>query len=123
VVVAGLNRDYLAGLLILDLQSCRASFPELPADASLTVLARHPALRAELAARLGAHVAAHAGSSTHLARALVLEAAPSLDAGEITDKGSINQRAVLQARAALVEQLYQPEGDASVLVIAAAKAP
>jgi feruloyl-CoA synthase len=123
VVIAGLNRDYLAGLLILDVQACRASFPELPAAAPLTALARHPALRAELAARLSAHATANAGSSTHLARALVLEAAPSLDAGEITDKGSINQRAVLQTQAALVEQLYKSASDAAVLVIAAAKAP
>jgi feruloyl-CoA synthase len=46
------------------------------------------------------------GSSNRVARALVLDEAPSLDAGEMTDKGSINQRAVLRRRAALVEELY-----------------
>jgi feruloyl-CoA synthase len=46
------------------------------------------------------------GSSNRIARAMVLDAPPSLDAGEMTDKGSINQRAVLGRRAALVEELY-----------------
>jgi feruloyl-CoA synthase len=46
------------------------------------------------------------GSSTRVARAILLDRPPSIDASEITDKGSINQRAVLKARAALVEELY-----------------
>jgi feruloyl-CoA synthase len=46
------------------------------------------------------------GSSNRIARALVLEAPPSLDAGELTDKGTINQRAVLSRRAAAVSELY-----------------
>ncbi len=58
----------------------------------------------ELAARL--RTLPSTGSSNRVARALVLEEAPSLDAGEMTDKGSINQRAVLRRRHALVEELY-----------------
>ena len=46
------------------------------------------------------------GSSTFVARAVVLGDPPSLDAREITDKGSINQKAVLQHRADIVEALY-----------------
>jgi feruloyl-CoA synthase len=46
------------------------------------------------------------GSSSRVARILLLDEPPSLDAGETTDKGSINQRAVLQRRAAAVEELY-----------------
>lgn len=49
---------------------------------------------------------AGAGSSQCPARALVLDAPPSIDAGEITDKGYINQRAVLALRAAEVERLH-----------------
>jgi feruloyl-CoA synthase len=48
------------------------------------------------------------GSSTLIARAIVLTEPLSLDAHEITDKGSINQRAVLTNRAALVDDLYSP---------------
>jgi feruloyl-CoA synthase len=58
----------------------------------------------ELAARL--RTLPSTGSSNRVARALVLDEAPSLDAGEMTDKGSINQRAVLRRRASLVEELY-----------------
>jgi feruloyl-CoA synthase len=46
------------------------------------------------------------GSSTRIARVLIMETPPSIDASEITDKGSINQRAVLLNRAALIEELY-----------------
>ena len=46
------------------------------------------------------------GSSSRIARAMVLEEPPSIDTGEMTDKGSINQRAVLARRASLVEELY-----------------
>jgi feruloyl-CoA synthase len=46
------------------------------------------------------------GSSTRLARALVLAEPPSIDQGEITDKGSINQRAVLTHRDADVVRMY-----------------
>jgi feruloyl-CoA synthase len=62
------------------------------------------ASREELLARL--RTLPSTGSSNRVARALVLDEAPSLDAGEMTDKGSINQRAVLRRRAALVEELY-----------------
>ena len=46
------------------------------------------------------------GSSTRVARALVLAEPPSIDKGEITDKGSINQRAVLAHRERDVERMY-----------------
>ena len=46
------------------------------------------------------------GSSTFVARAILLDEPPSIDAREITDKGSLNQKAVLRNRAALVEELY-----------------
>ncbi len=69
----------------------------------------------ELAARL--RTLPSTGSSNRVARALVLEEAPSLDAGEMTDKGSINQRAVLRRRAALVEELYMNPPSERVLWI------
>ena len=46
------------------------------------------------------------GSSNRIARAIVLEEAPSLDAGEMTDKGTINQKAVLRRRRDVVDKLY-----------------
>ena len=64
------------------------------------------ALRAELQARLDSFVAASTGSSTRIARMLVLRDAPSLDRGEVTDKGSINARAVIRHRPDAVAQVY-----------------
>jgi len=64
----------------------------------------------ELRARLQAvfdRLALHStGSSTRIARVLIMETPPSIDASEVTDKGSIAQHAVLQHRAALVAELY-----------------
>jgi feruloyl-CoA synthase len=76
---------------------------------------RHAELAAELKRRLVAFNANRSGSSTCVARALVLEEPASIDAGEITDKGYINQRAVLDRRAALVDALY--EGRGAVIVV------
>jgi feruloyl-CoA synthase len=99
-VVAGHDRDSVALLLFL----APSSLPP-------------PELRARLAASLRAHNAANPGTSSRIARALVLEEPASIDAGEITDKGYINQRAVLDRRSALVEQLYADVPNDAVLVI------
>jgi feruloyl-CoA synthase len=53
---------------------------------------------------------------TASARAIILDAPPSVDHNEITDKGYLNQRAVLAARAALVEMLYADPPDGSVIL-------
>ena len=65
-----------------------------------------PALRESCRRMLETLAAESTGSTTRIARALLLFDALSIDAGEITDKGSINQRAVLKTRSALVEDLY-----------------
>ena len=65
-----------------------------------------PEIMAELQARLDSFVAASTGSSTRIARMLVLRDAPSLDRGEVTDKGSINARAVIRHRPDAVAQVY-----------------
>jgi feruloyl-CoA synthase len=55
---------------------------------------------------LHAAAAESTGTSTFVARALLLDSPPSIDLREITDKGSLNQKAVLAHRAARVEELY-----------------
>jgi feruloyl-CoA synthase len=126
VVIAGLNEDFLAALLILDVQACRSHLPGAGGGSSaaaaaatldLAALAAHAPLRAELLARLRAHAAANTGSSTRIERAIILDTPPSLDAGEITDKGSINQRNVLATRASLIQVLYAAAPAASVLQV------
>jgi feruloyl-CoA synthase len=78
---------------------------------------RHPDLAGELRSRLAAFNAGRGGSSTRVARVLVLDEPPSIDAGEITDKGYINQRAVLDRRCAHVDALYTVDPAPFVLLV------
>ena len=114
-VIAGLDRDYIAAIIFVDLESCRALAPDLPGNAPLADVVRHPAVRARFDSLLGSFANQSTGSTSRVARAVLAEEPPSLDVGEITDKGSFNQRAVLDRRAALVEQLYAAEPSAQVL--------
>ena len=57
------------------------------------------------------------GSSTRIARLILLQDPPSLDASEITDKGSINQKAVLRHREDLVKDLYTTPPPAHVICL------
>jgi len=57
------------------------------------------------------------GSSTRIARVMVMEKPAAIDASEVTDKGSINQRAVLKNRAELVERLYAESPGPDIMVI------
>ena len=113
VVIAGIDQDYISALIFPDLDACRA----LVGDSALTLAqaAAHPDVRAHFAALLQSFAKKSTGSSTRIARALLLETGPSIDKGEMTDKGSINQRAVLGHRANLVDQLYAPEASPQTL--------
>jgi len=106
-VITGHGRDTLGMLAVLDVDGCRALCPDGAADAALSSLASHPALRRRFGELLASFNASASGSSTRVARALILDVPLSLDRQEVTDKGSINQAAVLAARAQLVEDLYR----------------
>ncbi|HEY8594680.1 MAG TPA: feruloyl-CoA synthase [Devosiaceae bacterium] len=116
VVLTGLNRPHIGALVFVDPDACRALVSELPVNASIADLVGHKALRAEFQDRLDALAARATGSSTRVARAILLETPPSIDRSEVTDKGSINQRAVMAAREALVEDLYADPPPPHVLV-------
>lgn len=105
VVIAGINRDEVSALVLLDLDGCRLINPTLPAD-NLTVTARDQLVREAFRERLIQFLSSATGSSTRITRAILLDAPLSIDKGEVTDKGSINQRAVLEHRGALIEELY-----------------
>lgn len=107
IVIAGLNRDALAAIVILDLDGCRLINPKL-AVGDTNAAAKDPLVRAAFRERFAGVLASATGSSNRITRAILLDAPLSIDRGEITDKGSINQRAVLEHRAALVEMLYAP---------------
>ena len=106
VVIAGIDRDYLAGLLIPDVAAC-ASAIGAPDQRSYEALTQNLQLRAILHERLKVHASRHPASSTCLVRAMLLPSPPKMDIGEITDKGSINQRSVLQNRPECVQSLYE----------------
>ncbi|MFC0284030.1 AMP-binding protein [Camelimonas abortus] len=114
-VVAGQDRDYIALLVFPNILACR-QLTGLP-EASAEELVAHPAVIARVRDGLTAYNAENPGSSTRVARALLMAEPPSVDGNEITDKGYINQRATLERRAALVERLYAPNPDPAVIVL------
>src|SRR3954447_10263840 len=114
VVIAGINRDELSALVVLDLDGCRIVNPALPSG-GLAAAASDPAIRQAFADRLKKFAAEATGSSTRITRAVLLDMPLSIDRGEVTDKGSINQRAVLEHRAALIDALYSPTPDPQVI--------
>lgn len=117
VVVAGLDRDFIAVLIFPDFDACAALCIDCAAGAPPAGILKNDAVRAEFQARLETQAAESTGSSNRIVRAILCEEPPSLDAGEITDKGSFNQRNVLERRAALVEQMYLAEPPRNVLRI------
>jgi feruloyl-CoA synthase len=105
VVIAGINRDEISALVILDLDGCRIVNPALGAD-DVAAAASDPVIRQAFADRLVKFLAGSTGSSTRITRAVLLDVPLSIDRGEVTDKGSVNQRAVLDHRGELVEAIY-----------------
>ncbi|WP_420968374.1 feruloyl-CoA synthase [Bradyrhizobium sp. B120] len=114
VVIAGLNRDELAAIVILDLDGCRLINPAL-ASGDIAAAAGDPLVRAAFRERFARVLASATGSSNRIGRAILLDTPLSIDRGEVTDKGSINQRAVLEHRTDIIEALYAPVPPASVI--------
>ncbi|MEQ8346236.1 MAG: feruloyl-CoA synthase [Sneathiellaceae bacterium] len=110
-VVTGHDRDEIGLLVFASPAGCRQAIGADAAGLSDAETIAHPALRVFLTERLAAMNAAAGGASRRIARALVLDSAPSIDANEITDKGYINQRAVLAHRAEAVQRLYAGASD------------
>lgn len=117
VVIAGHDRNYLAVLLVPNLEACRALAPELHSAISPAAILRHNTVLGKIHALLESFAAQATGNSNRVERAMLLEEPPSLDAGEITDKGSLNQRVILDRRAGLVEELYASQPSLRVLKI------
>jgi feruloyl-CoA synthase len=116
VVIAGINRDELSALAVLDLDGCRLINPALP-PGDLAAAASDPLIRAAFRERLQRLLADATGSSTRIKRAILFDTPLSIDRGEVTDKGSINQRAVIEHRSADIEQIYSPAPPAHVITL------
>ena len=115
IVIAGLDREFIAALVFLDIEHCRALAGK--PSASLKDLAADSAVRAVFAERLATFAASSSGSSNRIARLVLVADAPSIDSAELTDKGSLNQRAVLRNRAALVEDVFAVEPPAAIVCL------
>jgi feruloyl-CoA synthase len=115
VVIGGHDREYLTALVFPNLQVCRELLGA-GADTSARALLSHPVIVSRFTDVFTTLATASTGSSTFVARAILLEDPPSMDAREVTDKGSINQKAVLIHRAALVDELYSASPSAHVLI-------
>jgi len=102
VVIAGQDQEEVGLLIFPNLDGCR-EVARLP-NAELGELIRNPSVHATI--RQGLEKLSTSGSSTRIARAILLETPPSMAAGEITDKGYINQRAALSNRSESVKLLY-----------------
>ena len=116
VVIAGINRDEVSALVVLDLDGCRLVNPALPPD-DLAAAASDSVIRAAFRERLTDFLATSTGSSTRITRAALIDTPLSIDRGEVTDKGSINQRAVLDHRSDLIDELYSPTPAAHVITL------
>ena len=119
-VVTGLDRDYLG---LLAWVNVAAALRILPASVDVEDPAAVACCAVVVQAvqdGLGAYNAHAGGSSSRIARVLLLTDPPSLDAGEITDKGYVNQRAVLDRRVHDVNRLYAAEPSGDVIEILAA---
>jgi feruloyl-CoA synthase len=116
VVIAGINRDEISALVVLDLDGCRLINPTLPSD-DIGATAVDPLVRGAFRERLEKLLSTATGSSTRITRAILLDTPLSIDRGEVTDKGSINQRAVLEHRNELIEELYRPTPTARVIAL------
>jgi feruloyl-CoA synthase len=110
VVIAGHDRDFLAMLVVPDLEACRALAGNPAAGggalASVAEILQHGAVARAFTELLESFAAQSTGASNRIVRAILLDEPPALDHGEITDKGSLNQRAILDHRSALVDELY-----------------
>jgi feruloyl-CoA synthase len=116
VVIAGINRDEVSALVVLDPDGCRLINLALPLD-DLAATAADPLVRAAFRERLTQFLTAATGSSTRVTRAILLDTPLSIDRGEVTDKGSINQRALLEHRSQLIDELYSPTPPAHVIAL------
>jgi feruloyl-CoA synthase len=116
VVIAGINRDEISALVVLDLDGCRLVNATLAYD-DLTATASDPLIRDAFRERFAQFAGQATGSSNRITRALLLASPLSIDRGEVTDKGSINQRAVLDNRNDLIETLYSGTQPADIISI------
>jgi len=116
VVIAAPDRDVVGALIVPNLLACATLCPELPKETPARTLVEDVRVRGRFQTLLDDLARESTGSTTFVARAILLEEPPSIDTREITDKGSLNQKMMLQNRSALVDSLYASPLAPAVLV-------
>lgn len=115
-VLVGEYGDHVGVLAFPNMAGCR-TLAGLADDTPVeTVLASH-VVRDHVRDALVRHNIENTGSSTQIARILLMADPPSIDTNEITDKGYINQRAVAERRADLVADVMANAPSSSVIVV------
>ena len=104
VVIVGENRSDIGALVIPSPNAPHAPASKLYSEA--------------LRAKIEIHNARESGSSSRIARAMIMMEPPDIDAGEITDKGYLNQRRITERRKPLIGKLYSDEPQPAVLLFA-----
>ncbi|MEL0436085.1 feruloyl-CoA synthase [Phycobacter sp. K97] len=103
LVVTGQDRNEIGVMIFPNREAIEAEGYTLEEDRGALVC---PQLLSEIHHRLNERAGRISGSSTRVARAIVLAEPPSLTDAEITAKGNLNFRKVLMRRADLLERLY-----------------
>ena len=115
VVIAAPDRDVVGALIFPNLIACAALCPDLATGTPAAAIVGDARVRAKFQAILDDLARESTGTTTFVARAILLDEPPSIDAREITDKGSLNQKMMLQNRSAVVEELYQEPASPRVI--------
>ncbi|WP_299924156.1 feruloyl-CoA synthase [uncultured Pelagimonas sp.] len=103
LVVTGQDRNEIGVMIFPNRDALKAAgYSDEEDEGALTC----PQLLAELHHRLNERAGRISGSSTRVARAIVLAEPPSLTDAEVTAKGNLNFRKVLTRREALLKRLY-----------------
>jgi feruloyl-CoA synthase len=103
LVVTGQDRNEIGVMIFPNREAIEEAGYTLEEDGGALVC---PQLLSEIHHRLNERAGRISGSSTRVARAIVLAEPPSLTDAEITAKGNLNFRKVLTRRADLLERLY-----------------
>jgi feruloyl-CoA synthase len=113
LVITGADRTEIGVMIFPNMAELRA---EGFSDASEAGALSDPLLLGEIHRRLAERAREISGSSSRVARAIVLAEPPSMPEGEMTAKGNLNFRKVLTRRADLLARLYA-DSDACVTTI------
>jgi len=113
IVVTGADREEIGILIFPDMKEVQAEGFALDAVEGACT---SPLLKGEIARRLAARARNVEGSSTHVARALVLAEPPDMGAAEITAKGNLNPRKILDRRKPLLDRLYDNADPATITI-------